>query len=116
MNPKLSNKVYDIGKMFVTIIIPALSTLYFTLAAIWDLPHAEQVVGTMAAIATFGGVVLGLSTKSYNNSDEKFAGDVVVTNPTPGVTKMELQLNEDVHVLKNKDELTFKVIGPESIS
>ena len=113
--PMLTNRMYDWAKKFVTIIIPALSTLYFTLANVLGLPYAEEVVGTMAALATFGGVVLGLSTKAYNNSDARFDGDVVVAQTPEGTTRMSLELNDDVQVLRNQDTLLFKVIGPEVI-
>jgi len=116
--PMLSNRMYDWMKKFVTIIIPALSTLYFTMSKIWGegkFPNPEEVVGTLAAVATFGGVVLGLSTKAYNNSDAKYDGDVVVSQTPDGTTRMSLELNDDVSVLRNKDTLAFKVIGPDII-
>lgn len=62
----MSNKVYDVLKYVAQIILPALATLYFTLAGIWDFPYGEQIVGTIAAIDTFLGVVLGISTYNYN--------------------------------------------------
>lgn len=61
----MSNKVYDILKFVAQIILPALATLYFTLAGIWHWPYAEQVVGTLTALDTFLGVILGISTSNY---------------------------------------------------
>lgn len=61
----MSNKVYDILKFVAQIIIPALATLYFALAGIWNWPYAEQVVGTLTALDTFLGVILGISTSNY---------------------------------------------------
>ena len=68
---KMSNKTYDILKWIAMILLPALGTLYFALAGIWGLPFGEQIVGTIAAIDTFLGVILGISTSQYNrqNSD-----------------------------------------------
>ena len=48
------------------IFLPALGTLYFALAGIWGFPYAEQVVGTITAVDTFLGVILGISTAQYN--------------------------------------------------
>lgn len=48
------------------VFLPALGTLYFALAGIWNLPCGEQVVGTIAAIDTFMGVILGISSANYN--------------------------------------------------
>ena len=64
----MSNKVYDILKWIAQIGIPAIATLYFALAQIWGFPYAEQIVGTLAAIDTFLGAILGISTAKYNAS------------------------------------------------
>lgn len=45
---KLSDKVYDTLKWIVTIVLPALSALYWGLSGIWGWLYAEQVVGTVA--------------------------------------------------------------------
>ena len=63
---KLSNKMYDILKWIAQYFIPAVATLYFGIASIWHLPYAEEVVGTLTAIDTFLGVVLGISSAKYN--------------------------------------------------
>jgi hypothetical protein len=63
----MDNKTYDILKFIAMIVLPALGTLYFTLAAIWGLPNSNEVVGTITAIDTFMGALLGISTKAYNN-------------------------------------------------
>ena len=62
----MSNKVYDALKWIATYLLPALGTLYFALAGIWGLPYGEQIVGTITAIDTFLGVILGISTAQYN--------------------------------------------------
>lgn len=65
---RLSNKVYDILKWIAMYLLPALGTLYFALAGIWGFPYGEQIVGTIAAIDTFLGVILGISTAQYNKN------------------------------------------------
>lgn len=62
----MNDKVYDILKEFAQIYLPAIATLYFTLASIWGLPYAEQIVGTISAIDVFLGAVLKISTIQYN--------------------------------------------------
>ena len=61
----MSNKMYDILKYIAQIILPAIGTLYFALAGIWNFPYAEEIVGTITAIDTFLGVVLGISNANY---------------------------------------------------
>lgn len=67
---KLNNKVYDILKWISLLLLPALGTLYFALSSIWGLPYGEQVVGTITAIDTFLGAILGLSNASYKGEGE----------------------------------------------
>lgn len=63
---KMTNKTYDVLKFVAQILLPALGTLYFALASIWGLPYAEQIVGTITAVDTFLGAILGISTANYN--------------------------------------------------
>ena len=76
----LSDKQYDFIKALALVILPALGTLYFALAQIWGLPKAEAVVGTVVAVDTFLGLLLNRSAKSYNQSDVKYDGTVVVAD------------------------------------
>lgn len=62
---KLSNKTYDILKFIAQILLPSLGTLYFALAGIWGFPYGEQIVGTITAVDTFLGALLGLSSANY---------------------------------------------------
>lgn len=64
----MSNKTYDILKWIAMYLLPAVGTLYFALAGIWGLPCGEQIVGTITAIDTFLGVILGISTSQYNKT------------------------------------------------
>lgn len=63
---KMSNTVYDALKFIAQIFLPAVGTLYFALAQIWDLPYPEQIVGTITAVDAFLGALLGISTMQYN--------------------------------------------------
>ena len=66
----MSNKAYDVLKWVAMYLLPALGTLYFALAGIWGLPFGEEIVGTITAIDTFLGVILGISTMQYNKSND----------------------------------------------
>ena len=67
----MTNKVYDILKWVALIFLPALGTLYFALSGIWGFPYGEQIVGTITAIDTFLGILLGISTMQYNKKEVK---------------------------------------------
>jgi hypothetical protein len=66
----MSNKVYDILKWIAQILLPALGTLYFGLAKIWNLPYSEEIVGTITAVDLFLGALLGISTIEYNKRNK----------------------------------------------
>ena len=66
----MSNKTYDILKFIAMVFLPALGTLYFALAGIWGLPYGEQIVGTITAVDTFLGVLLGISKSMYDKKEE----------------------------------------------
>ncbi len=67
----MNNKVYDVLKFICQIVLPAMGTLYFALAGIWGFPYGEQIVGTITAVDTFLGVILGISTIDYNRKNNK---------------------------------------------
>lgn len=62
----LDERVYKILKYIAQIVLPAVGTLYFALAGIWGFPYGEEIVGTITAVDTFLGVLLGISTATYN--------------------------------------------------
>lgn len=63
---RMSNKVYNVLKYIALVALPALGAFYFALSSIWGLPYGKQIVGTIAAIDTLLGALLGISTKKYN--------------------------------------------------
>lgn len=69
------DKTYDILKWVAQIFLPALGALYFGLAQIWGFPFGEEIVGTIAVIDTFFGVILGISTSNYNKQMSIPRGD-----------------------------------------
>lgn len=66
-----SNKIYDALKWIAQYFLPALGTLYFTLAGVWGLPFGEEIVGTITAVDTFLGVLLGISSAQYKKKNQE---------------------------------------------
>lgn len=67
----MKSKTYDVLKYIAQILLPAIGTLYFALAGIWNLPYPEEVVGTVIAIDAFLGTLLHLDSIKYYKNKEK---------------------------------------------
>ena len=69
----MSNKVYDVLKVIVAIVLPTISTLYLGLAAIWGFGFGEQVDQTIqlviAAINAVLGIAIVKSSSDYHKGD-----------------------------------------------
>lgn len=110
-NPFLiPDKAYNFLKQVALIILPAVSTLYFTLGEIWGLPRITEVIGTIAAIEVFLGAFLGISTKQYNNSEDRFDGMLHSSiDEVTGNKLITLELNDDLEGLESRSAIVFKV-------
>ena len=64
---RLPDKVYDILKWICLIFTPAIITFITTIFTLYNIPNVEIVTGTIAAIATLIGTLIGISTISYKN-------------------------------------------------
>lgn len=105
----LNNKQYDIIKWLTVVLLPALGTLYFALSQLWGLPAGESILGSMMAIQVFIGAIMGISTKQYEKSGEKYVGEINVTDSDPKKTVYSLDLKTHPDELLKKDEAIFKV-------
>lgn len=69
----MSNKVYDVLKVVVAVVLPTISTLYLGLAAIWGFGFGEQVDQTIqliiAAINALLGIAIVKSSSDYHKGD-----------------------------------------------
>lgn len=63
----MSNKIYNILKWVALIALPALSTFIFALSNFWGF-DSTAVIGTIAALETFLGSLIGVSTYQYNKN------------------------------------------------
>jgi hypothetical protein len=105
----IQGKTYDTLKWIAQILLPALGSLYFALAGIWDLPSAEDVVGTIVVVDTFLGVVLGLSQSSFNK--QTATGTVETIEHPDGALTYSLNLDdENPENLRNKKRAVFDVV------
>jgi hypothetical protein len=63
----ITGKLYNYLKFLALVVLPALGTLYVALAALWGLPSAQAVSGTILAVDTFLGALLQISSSNYNS-------------------------------------------------
>lgn len=64
---KLNNKLYDILKWILLILTPALTLLITTLGGLYNF-DTKVINGTISAVATFLGALIGVSSSNYNKN------------------------------------------------
>lgn len=60
------SRIYDALRYLVQTLLPAVGVLYAALSGIYGWPYAEAVLGTLAAVQTFIGTLIGVSKKKYD--------------------------------------------------
>lgn len=68
---KLPDKMYDVLKWVVMIVIPAIATAYTGLATIWGWPLADEIAQSANVLTLMLGTLLGISTAEYRKSNGK---------------------------------------------
>lgn len=68
---KFNDKVYDVLKWICLIFLPAVQVLYLALDNIFGFGNSVAVVGVIAAIETFIGSLIGISSAYYYDEEEK---------------------------------------------
>ena len=104
----MTNKTYDILKWIAQYLLPASGTLYFALSSIWGLPFGEQVVGTIAALTAFLGVILGLSSADYNKKDRS-DGTLEIDTSNKDRDIYRLNLTTGLEAIRDKSSVELKV-------
>ena len=67
----MSNKVYDVLKVVVAVVLPVISTLYVGLANIWGFGFGEQVDKTIQLIIAAINAVLGIAVVKSSSDYHK---------------------------------------------
>ena len=106
MKFNISDKTYNRLNNTVKLILPALGTLYFTFANVWGLPYGEQVVGSIAALTVFLGVVLTLAKKVWSQTAD---GQIVVDQSDPTKDVYSLEMGIPLEDIASKKQITLNV-------
>lgn len=78
----MSNKVYDILKIWVLPILTGGATFIITLGELWHIPYSKEIAGTMTALATLISFILTNASKVF--FADKEIVDVGVNNYNNG--------------------------------
>ena len=68
---RLPDKLYVVLKWLTLVCIPALTTAYVGLSAVWGFPYPDEVAKTSAVICALLGALLGISTAEYNRNKKE---------------------------------------------
>ena len=71
---KMSGKLYEVLKWLTLIALPAASTLYAALGAVWHFPCVKEISTTVAAVCAFIGTLIGISTAAYRREEDEHRG------------------------------------------
>lgn len=105
----LGNGLYNKLKWVAQIFLPALGALYFGLGDIWDLPKVTEVVGTIAVVDTFLGLLLGVSARNYNSSNARFDGSLDIDLSDPNKDTFLVNYKNHPLDLVGKNEVVLRV-------
>lgn len=108
----LPAKLYNFIKYMVMIVLPSFTVLYVLLATQWGWDHITQISTSITGVTAFLGSLVGLSARNYNNSDDRFFGELHVSKTEEGAVLDHQVFNEDPNggTLADKKEVTFKVV------
>lgn len=99
-----NSKVYDRMKWVALYVLPALATLWLSLADTWGLPYGTQIGATISALDVFLAVLLGISKSNY-----KGQGTLLIDSEDPDKDVYNLELNVDPEELAKMKTITFVV-------
>lgn len=113
-----NSKTYDFLKAVALVWLPAAGTLYFAVAAIWGLPDADSVVGTITAIDAALGGALKISSSGYSAPEitsgtpvtqATLDGSLVVDNTDAVKTVYSIELDTPFTELESKSTFVLGV-------
>lgn len=105
----LSHKMYELLKVFVGLIIPAVITFVSTVGGIWGISSiATAIAATLGALSLLLGVIIKIGDVTYNASESKFDGRFWVDHTDQGMT-VTPQFKADLPDLAKQGTVTLKV-------
>jgi hypothetical protein len=112
MDFTLPSKIYNLIKYLVLIVLPSFTTLYVLLATLWEWDNIAKISASLTGFTAFLGSLVGISSRNFNNSDDRFFGEIHVAGTEEGAQISHQVFNEDPSgmTIADKKEVTFKVV------
>lgn len=110
----LNNSTYDKLKFIALVVLPALATLVVAVNPLWNIPNQDAIAGTIIAIDTFLGALLGISSKQYNEAAENFDGYLHAEgeDPDTGHPNMKLVITKPPQELFGGKDVRLQIGRP----
>ena len=107
----LRKSTYKVLKWLVAIALPAVSAAYFALANLWDLPYAEEVMGTISIVSIFIGSLMGLSGYNYRTNPKVWSDGKITTelNKETGNIDVTFKLDKPLEEIANNRKISLVV-------
>lgn len=109
---RMSDRVYDIVKWAVGVILPAIAVLYGAWAPIFGFPMPEKVAGTVMALVMFLGAFLQLSSQAWALERVKLTGKIFRDDNNDGIPDYPFKMSGKVYeTLKWFAQVALPAIG-----
>lgn len=103
----MTNRAYNRLKLILQLVLPAFGAFYFGLAEIWNLPYGTEVVGSLAVINVFLGVIVTTMSNRYWSSDVPYSGDLVRVDSDNGPV-LGVELSDDLNSIMSREMVVFR--------
>jgi len=107
----ISNRAYNTLKWVALVGLPAVATCYAFIAGIWGISHTQDVIGSITAVDTCLGTLLGVSSKSYQKSTPS-DGNLVIDKSDSERDNYSLELTTPFSEIDKRDQLVLNVTKP----
>lgn len=107
--PLFSDAIYKTIRRLAEYGFPALIALYFALSEAWHWGNQAEIMASLAAVNVFLGAVVGVSRRTWQNSDAPYDGDLVIDTRDPDRDLATLDLTTMPEDIRDMNAATFRV-------
>lgn len=109
----LEDDVYRYFKSINLYVLPWMGVFLYAVSQLFGpipLETLATIAGVYFLLGALNSVFLALSSRSYDRSEKKYDGDVIVAMTDEGKKIFHLALNSDPDDLPGKDHILFRVV------